>query len=118
MRQWGRIGDPSPVPMALPDSRTGALLLDVDGTLYDARRLRARMAVRLAAAHALRPSALLRTARVIGAYRRAQEELRTSTGERAPSTDLATAQLDIAAQRCRVSRDEVSSIVRSGCSPK
>ncbi|TFH21989.1 MAG: HAD family hydrolase, partial [Myxococcales bacterium] len=62
-----------------------------------------RMAVRLAAAHAFRPIALLRTGRILNAYRRAQEELRTT----AITLDLATAQLDSAAVRGRVTRDVV-----------
>jgi HAD superfamily hydrolase (TIGR01509 family) len=63
--------------MAEPDlRRTRAVLFDLDGTLYRQNGLRRAMLLRLVRAHALNPVKAVRTARVLAAYRRAQEHLR------------------------------------------
>lgn len=67
-----------------------AVVFDVDGTLYDQRRLRWAMLGALVKAHALRPAHGWKTAAVLSAYRRAQEDLRHA----AEST--AAAQIEIA----------------------
>ena len=85
-----------------------AILLDVDGTLYRQRPVRAGMALRLLAAHALRPLAGWRTLRLIGAYRRAQEELRY----RPVDEDLARAQLRLASERTGVPLDAAEPLLR------
>lgn len=56
----------------------GAVVLDVDGTLYDQRQLRRLMGARLLSAAARAPVATLRDVRVLRAYRQAQERLRAS----------------------------------------
>ena len=77
-------------------ARLRAIVLDVDGTLYEQSRLRRRMAWRLARSHVGRPRALLRTVRIIRAYRAAQEQLRNA----APNgLDLALAQRQLAQQQ-------------------
>ena len=53
-----------------------AIIFDVDGTLYDQRPLRWKMLRRLVGAHVARPVTGWRTAAVLRAYRRAQEDLR------------------------------------------
>jgi phosphoglycolate phosphatase/putative hydrolase of the HAD superfamily len=58
-----------------------AIIFDVDGTLYDQRTLRLKMLATLVKAHALRPAEGWRTASVLKAYRRAQEDLRHSPHE-------------------------------------
>ena len=72
-----------------------AVIFDLDGTLYRQEPLRRAMLIRLARAHAFRPLKGLRTARVLGAYRRAQEHLRDSA---IVSEDLAGAQLRLACE--------------------
>jgi HAD superfamily hydrolase (TIGR01509 family) len=53
-----------------------AVIFDVDGTLYDQRRLRRAIVRRFAAAYWRKPLTGLRTARVLQAYRNTHEELR------------------------------------------
>jgi HAD superfamily hydrolase (TIGR01549 family) len=53
-----------------------AVLFDLDGTLYRQDRIRALMAIELAAHMVRHPMAGRRTLRVLSAYRRAQEALR------------------------------------------
>lgn len=55
---------------------TTALIFDVDGTLYDSACVRRQMLIRLVRAHLARPVLGFRTARLLVAYRRAQEALR------------------------------------------
>lgn len=87
-----------------------AVLLDVDGTLYDTHRLRRAMLWRLLRFGLRSPGALPGVARVVRAYRRAQEELRA-----APSPDaaeaIATVQLRAAARRAGVSEPRARAIV-------
>jgi len=84
-----------------------AVIFDMDGTLYRQAPLRRAMAVRLVRAHLVKPKQGLRTVRVLAAYRHAQEELRTSSGH----TDLAGAQLRLAAERTGVDQQEVARCV-------
>lgn len=70
-------------------------MLDLDGTLYDAPRMRRLMFLKLAGAYALRPLEGWRVSRVLRGYRRAQEALRlTAEGP----ADLETLQRELAAR--------------------
>jgi putative hydrolase of the HAD superfamily len=82
-----------------------AVVFDVDGTLYDQSRLRWAMLWRLIRVYSLHPLRGRRVARVIRAYRHAQEELRASTSD-AP----AQLQAIVAAGRTGVPTDEVERI--------
>jgi HAD superfamily hydrolase (TIGR01549 family) len=82
-----------------------AVVFDVDGTLYLQPPLRRAMALRLLRAHALRPLKGLRTLRALQAYRHAQEHLREVTG------DVALAQLDQAAARSGLSKEQIGADV-------
>jgi FMN phosphatase YigB (HAD superfamily) len=84
-----------------------AVIFDVDGTLYQQGPLRRAMLVRLVRTHLFHPVRGWQTARVIGAYRRAQEQLRSVPGR----ADLADAQLQLAAERSGVGYDEVTRCV-------
>ncbi len=72
-----------------------AILLDVDGTLYDARRLRARMAMALLLLAFRGISRARRTWRCIQAYRRALEQVRHEKRDGLP---LASRHLERAAE--------------------
>jgi FMN phosphatase YigB (HAD superfamily) len=80
-----------------------ALVFDVDGTLYRQDLLRRAMFVHLVRSHATRPVRLWRTARVLQAYRRAQEHLRATGVAR----DISGAQITLASERTKVDRDAV-----------
>ncbi len=84
-----------------------AVLFDVDGTLYRQGPVRRTMLTRIVRQHLAHPVTGVRVARIISAYRKAQEELRSSdfTG------DVASAQLDMASARAGVGSDEVRSVV-------
>jgi HAD superfamily hydrolase (TIGR01549 family) len=82
-----------------------AVVFDVDGTLYDQSRLRRAMLLKLIRAYALHPLQGRQVARVIRAYRHAQEELREST-----SVDPARQQATVAAGRTGVPTAEVERI--------
>jgi FMN phosphatase YigB (HAD superfamily) len=84
-----------------------AVIFDLDGTLYRQAPLRRAMAWRLVRAHVMHPIRGFRTARVLTAYRRAQEELRGG----ADSLDLAEAQLDLTAEWTGLDRANVSRLV-------
>jgi FMN phosphatase YigB (HAD superfamily) len=58
--------------------RIAAIVFDVDGTLYDQRSVRRRMAVELVSAHLLRPMRGRALFRFLTCYRKAQETLRGS----------------------------------------
>jgi HAD superfamily hydrolase (TIGR01509 family) len=77
-----------------------ALLLDLDGTLYDQRALHRKILVDLLRTYGKAPWRGYRTARALRAFRQAQETLRSSEA----CGDIAELQLQIA---CR----------QSGCSP-
>lgn len=85
-----------------------ALLFDVDGTLYRQKPLRRAMALRLISHYLLRPMGALRTARILSAYRGAQEDLRK--GSR-PEGSIAEAQLRMAAERAGAGLEEVANCV-------
>jgi phosphoglycolate phosphatase/putative hydrolase of the HAD superfamily len=88
-------------------SRLKAVIFDLDGTLYRQGPLRRAMALRLLRAHVFRPATGLRTIRTIAAYRGAQEELRGAPG----NSDLAEAQLGLAADHTGFDRDTVAADV-------
>jgi putative hydrolase of the HAD superfamily len=58
--------------------RIAAIVFDVDGTLYDQRFVRRKMAVEVISAHLLRPMRGLALFRFLTSYRKAQETLRGS----------------------------------------
>lgn len=70
--------------------RPKAIIFDVDGTLYDAGKLRLLLLSRFAFAHCFHPAQAAHTLKILRAYRRAHEELRREncriTG---PETQLA-----------------------------
>jgi len=74
-----------------------AVIFDVDGTLYEPRPVRLRMAARLLRSYLATPREGLAAARLLRAYRRAQETLRTAP----VASDLAARQLELA---CRWSK--------------
>lgn len=80
------------------------VLFDVDGTLYEQRVLRRRMAARLAAAYWSRPDRGTHVIRALQAYRQAHEELRNQTY----SSDL---QLALAAIKSGYSVSDVRAVV-------
>ena len=82
-----------------------AVVFDVDGTLYEQSGLRRAMLLRLIRAYAFHPLQGRKASRVIGAYRRAQEELRFCT-----SADPAQQQAAVAAGRAGVSTEECERI--------
>jgi HAD superfamily hydrolase (TIGR01549 family) len=85
-----------------------AVLFDLDGTLYRQEPLRRAMLWRLVRAHVRRPFGGYRTARILGAYRRAQEHLRDAAMR---SDDLAAAQLEWVCQRTGTSPATVADCV-------
>lgn len=86
------------------DTLIRGVLFDLDGTLYRQAPMRALMALELAALALRRPLGAPRQLRALKEYRRAQEALRTG-----PTT--AARQLDLAAERSGVSKDELSALV-------
>jgi beta-phosphoglucomutase-like phosphatase (HAD superfamily) len=74
------------------------VLLDLDGTLYRQAPVRRAMVGRLARAHWRQPSSGVRLTRVLGAYRKAQESLRSEGFE----GDVSAAQVDRAAKQSGV----------------
>ena len=88
-----------------PGRRIHAVLFDLDGTLYEQRRMRALMALELLALTVTHPLRAARSWRALAAYRRAQELLRSR-----PFAG-ANAQLEIAADRSGVRLADVEQIV-------
>ncbi|CAN7321509.1 MULTISPECIES: HAD family hydrolase [Ensifer] len=84
--------------------RVRLVVFDLDGTLYDQRRLRARMLLRLVADAARRCS--LGTIRILRAFRDCREEL----GD-ALATDVAARQYELTAERCGQSPESVRKTV-------
>jgi HAD superfamily hydrolase (TIGR01549 family) len=84
-----------------------AVVFDVDGTLYRQGPVRRAMVTRLARAHWRRPRAGLHVTRVLAAYRRAQESLRTEPVE----GDLAAAQAERASLQVGVDVARVQACV-------
>lgn len=91
------------IPVHVDWSRIDLVVFDVDGTLYDQRRLRAAMMMELAA-HTLRAREL-DTARVIWRYRQILEILGRT------SADFLTAQYDLTAAACGRPVPAVSAVV-------
>jgi FMN phosphatase YigB (HAD superfamily) len=92
----------------MPDTRLSALPLktvvfDIDGTLYRQDMLRRTMLIHLLRAHAMNPVRGWRTARVLQAYRRAQEHLRAA----AVAQDVAGAQFRLTCENTGVDYDAV-----------
>lgn len=85
------------------------VLFDVDGTLYHQGPLRLFMVCRLLAAHVCCPHRLPSTLRIIRAYRRAQEELRSTSQ---PLQDCGNEQIFRAVSGTGESRDRVAAVVR------
>jgi len=81
---------------ALGNREIAAVILDVDGTMYDQARVRRTMLWRILKSNAFSPGSLVRTARIVRAYRRVQEDLRSATRA---SDDLAEEQYRCAAQQ-------------------
>jgi FMN phosphatase YigB (HAD superfamily) len=82
-----------------------AVLFDLDGTLYDQRRMRAQMAMELARLALTQPLRAPRCWRTLAAYRRAQECMRAKPS-RAGMTQVA-----MAAERTGLTPDEIEQIV-------
>src|SRR5260221_9595714 len=92
----------------MPDTRLSvpplkAVVFDIDGTLYRQDVLRRTMLVRLLRAHVTHPVRGWRTARVLQAYRRAQEHLRAA----AVAQDIAGAQIRLTCKNTGVDYDAV-----------
>jgi phosphoglycolate phosphatase/putative hydrolase of the HAD superfamily len=85
------------------------ILLDVDGTLYDQRRLRRAMFRRLLRFAVRRPYELPTVVRALHAYRACQDELRGSDALE-PAVPIATVQLQRAARRAGLQEDRVREI--------
>jgi HAD superfamily hydrolase (TIGR01509 family) len=85
--------------------RIRAVLFDLDGTLYDQRRMRILMAMELAAMLVRRPFRAPRDLRTLSAFRKAQESLRHDRSGPGP-----TAQLEVAAARLRMPLAEVEAV--------
>jgi putative hydrolase of the HAD superfamily len=103
------ISQPSRLPSTLAnpldsDRKIAAVLFDLDGTLYDQRRMRALMAIELASLALTQPLRAPRRWRVLAAYRKAQESLRST-----PLTGRT--QLEVVTQRTGLPAAEVEEIV-------
>lgn len=86
-----------------------AVVFDLDGTLYDLKRLRLAMTIALVRELGLRPHRLLKVIRILRHYRRALEELRS---REQPCENLPDAQLALAALRCGESAGAVRECVQ------
>lgn len=95
---------PNPID---PDRRIRAVLFDLDGTLYDQRRMRASMALELAILALTRPLQMPTTLRVLSTFRKAQEALR---GSRAGRKGMS--QAEMTAQQTGVSVAHVEAVVQ------
>jgi putative hydrolase of the HAD superfamily len=84
-----------------------AIVLDIDGTMYHQGMLRRAMVVHLLRSHVSNPVRGWRTARILQAYRSAQELLRTTAVVRA----IAAAQLRLTGERTHVDREAVAACV-------
>ncbi len=83
------------------------IIFDVDGTLYDQKKLRRAMSVRLISECLRNPREGLRAIRLIDAYREAHESLREKITDQ-----LELQQLDIACKETGINREEADRIVR------
>jgi FMN phosphatase YigB (HAD superfamily) len=84
-----------------------AIIFDVDGTLYDQHVLRGGILRRLCREYACKPLQGLKTARILSAYRTAQEHLRKAGAE----GDIAEKQLQLACEWTGHPRELVRSCV-------
>lgn len=84
-----------------------AIIFDVDGTLYRQDHVRKAMLVRLLRAHFAHPVTGWRTARILQAYRRVQEEIRGHAVE----GHVGSLQINLAAERVGVDADVVVACV-------
>jgi len=83
------------------------VLFDVDGTLYNQSLLRLMMAVTFLIANLFHPKRLLNEARIIRAYRQAQEILRRSGSEKKKM-----GQIELVAQALNVPYTRVDTVVK------
>lgn len=97
-----------PRPPRLPRSPLGAVVLDVDGTLYDAAPVRRAMLRRLLSAYWYRPWTGRRVIGALQAFRHALEDVRTAG---AAGGCGAIAQLRLASERSGVPEDELRGLV-------
>jgi putative hydrolase of the HAD superfamily len=86
--------------------RTRAVVFDVDGTLYEQRAMRLRMARELAWSCLLSPSTL-REARILSAFRRRREQLAEEE-----ASDITRLQYERPARQLRLPRQRVEAVVR------
>lgn len=98
-------GRPSIVSPLDSTRRIRAVLFDLDGTLYDQRRMRTLMAMELAAVLLQRPFRAPRDMRTLSAFRKAQESLRHDRSRPGPTT-----QLEATAARLRMPLAEVEAV--------
>jgi HAD superfamily hydrolase (TIGR01509 family) len=98
-------GRPSLASPLDSNRRIRAVLFDLDGTLYDQRRMRTLMAMELAAMLLRRPFQAPRDWRTLAVFRKAQESLRHDRSRRGPA-----AQLEEAAARLRLPLAEVEAV--------
>jgi FMN phosphatase YigB (HAD superfamily) len=89
-------------------TRLKAVILDVDGTLYDPRPMRRALLRRLFVEYCGRPAAGIRTLRILRTYRQAMEMLRVTNTQ----SDLAAAQVSMTAKRLNVPAELVQTTVR------
>src|SRR5580765_3354269 len=94
-----RLSGPPPRPLSVPNPmhvtpRVGAVLFDLDGTLYRQRPMRALMAAELGMLAISRPLRAPVIWRVLSEFRKAQESLRRTSSDR-----QAIDQMAIASQR-------------------
>src|SRR5712691_6556979 len=94
--------------LPIDTSQLKALILDIDGTLYRQTPLHCRMLWRLLRAHIGQPARGLLTLRVLRAYRKAQEALRTLPLDH---SDLAEEQLRLACEWTGIGPEIVRSCV-------
>jgi FMN phosphatase YigB (HAD superfamily) len=87
---------------AVAEARVRALIFDLDGTLYNQKEIRIAMGGRLIAEALRSPARGYRTARVLRAYRRAQETLRRDQTTGPPTAR----QMQLACAEAGVSADE------------
>lgn len=80
-----------------------AIIFDIDGTLYRQSPIRRAMLVRLAALLVAQPRRGAQTLRVLRAYRRAQEVLRSAPA----AGDIAAAQIRLVSEHTRVAPETV-----------
>jgi HAD superfamily hydrolase (TIGR01549 family) len=91
-----------------PRQRIRAVLFDLDGTLYDQRRMRVLMAAELLTLLLSRPLSAPRRLRALSAYRRAQETLR----DKPFSATAPRKQLEVAAEGVNMTPAELERVVK------